>query len=292
MPTFDPAKPADIKAMLDRDGAKKSLGQHFLTNEDVVEKMVETAKIGSADSIFEIGPGLGVLTKQIIKASPKELIACELDRKLFSILQNQYAGNIKLINQNALTLIPQLVVDKPFKVVSNLPYNISSSSIISLLTICPTLPEKIVVMVQKEVAERIVAPPHDSNRGILTVFVELLGETKITQKVSAGLFYPPPQVESAVLLIDNIKEIGLPRLKVFKLIKMAFAKKRKKIKNSLFASLQIPIDKANEIADKSNISLESRPEELTRDQWLKLLAILLEHSGKQAIKKSSADNSI
>jgi 16S rRNA (adenine1518-N6/adenine1519-N6)-dimethyltransferase len=290
MQTFDPAKPTDIKAMLDFDVAKKSLGQHFLTDKSVVEKMVKTAKIGLADSIFEIGPGLGVLTKQIIKASPKKLIACELDRKLFSILQNQYSSNIKLVNQNALTLIPELVVNKPFKVVSNLPYNISSSSIISLLTICPTLPEKIVVMVQKEVAERIIAPPHDSNRGILTVFVELLGEAKITQKVSAGLFYPPPQVESAVLLIDNIKEFGLPRLKVFKLIKMAFSKKRKKIKNSLFASLQILPDKANEIAEKSNISLESRPEELTKDQWFKLLTILIKHSTEQTIKNGSADN--
>ncbi len=276
MVEFNPAKPSDIKAMLDRDGANKSLGQHFLTNEDVVVKMVETAKIGSDDSVLEIGPGLGVLTKAILNSSVKELIACELDRKLFSILQNQYGSNIKLINQNALTLIPQLIVNKPFKVVSNLPYNISSSSIISLLTVCPTLPEKIVVMVQKEVAERIIAPPHDSNRGILTVFVELLGEAKITQKVSAGLFYPPPKVESAVLLIDNIKEIDLPRLKVFKLIKMAFAKKRKKIRNSLFATLKITGSEANEIAKKSGISLENRPEELNRDQWFGLLKALLE----------------
>lgn len=276
MGEFNPAKPSDIKAMLDRDGANKSLGQHFLTNEDVVAKMVETAKIGSDDSVLEIGPGLGVLTKAILNSSVKELIACELDRKLFSILQNQYGSNIKLINQNALTLIPQLIVNKPFKVVSNLPYNISSSSIISLLTVCPTLPEKIVVMVQKEVAERIIAPPHDSNRGILTVFVELLGEAKITQKVSAGLFYPPPKVESAVLSIDNIKEIDLPRLKVFKLIKMAFAKKRKKIRNSLFATLKITGSEADEIAKKSGISLENRPEELNRDQWLGLLKALLE----------------
>lgn len=276
MGEFNPTKPSDIKAMLDRDGANKSLGQHFLTNEDVVAKMVETAKIGPEDNVFEIGPGLGVLTKAILNSSPKELVACELDRKLFSILQNQYGSNIKLINQNALTLIPQLIVNKPFKVVSNLPYNISSSSIISLLTVCPTLPEKIVVMVQKEVAERIIAPPHDSNRGILTVFVELLGEARITQKVSAGLFYPPPQVESAVLLIDNIKEIDLPRLKVFKLIKMAFAKKRKKIRNSLFATLKITGAEADEIAEKSGISLENRPEELNRDQWLNLLKALLE----------------
>lgn len=276
MGEFNPTKPSDIKAMLDRDGANKSLGQHFLTNEDVVAKMVETAKIGPEDNVFEIGPGLGVLTKAILNSSVKELIACELDRKLFSILQNQYGSNIKLINQSALTLIPQLIVNKPFKVVSNLPYNISSSSIISLLTVCPTLPEKIVVMVQKEVVERIIAPPHDSNRGILTVFVELLGEAKITQKVSAGLFYPPPKVESAVLLIDNIKEIDLPRLKVFKLIKMAFAKKRKKIRNSLFATLKITGAEADEIAKKSGISLENRPEELNRDQWLNLLKALLE----------------
>jgi len=258
-------------------GAKHSLGQHFLTNEAVVRRMVETAQVGSADTVLEIGPGLGILTREILRAKPKKLIACELDKQLFTHLKDEIKDkNLKLINQNALLLIPQLIVDPPLKVISNLPYNISSPVIISLLSVCPTMPAEVIVMLQKEVAERLTAKPGDSNRGLLTVFIELFGETKIIEKLPRNFFYPPPEVDSAVLSIDKIENRDFEPKKAFKIIKLAFAKKRKKIKNSLFSSLKISGKEAQKIAQLSAMSLEDRPEDLDRDQWLKLIKILLE----------------
>jgi len=258
-------------------GAKHSLGQHFLTSDLVVERIIKAAEIKENDTIFEIGPGLGVLTRELIKSPACEVIACETDRKFCEFLRKTYKEKkVKIICDDALVLIPNLSASPPLKVVSNLPYNIASPAIISLLSVCPTLPKRMVLMVQKEVAERLCARPGDSNRGLLTVFVELFGDVKIVTKVSANLFYPPPQVDSAVILISNIKKIPWEPKAAFKVLKAAFALKRKKIKNSLFVNLNIPQDKAEEIAKKAGITLNQRPEELTKNQWLKLISLLVD----------------
>jgi 16S rRNA (adenine1518-N6/adenine1519-N6)-dimethyltransferase len=257
-------------------GSKHSLGQHFLIREDVVKKMVESAKIKPDDSILEIGPGLGVLTKELIFSPAKEVIACERDERFFKYLQDSLKNKkMKLINQDALILIPSLIVKSPLKVISNLPYNISSPTIISLLTVCPTLPGTMVLMLQKEVAERLTSSPGSSNRGILTVLIELMGHCKIIEKIPRSYFYPQPEVESAVILIDNISPLPFLAKDALKIIKLAFAGKRKMIKNTLFSTLKIPPDRCAKIAQMSKISLDQRPEELTREQWLKLIKIVL-----------------
>jgi 16S rRNA (adenine1518-N6/adenine1519-N6)-dimethyltransferase len=175
--------------------AKHSLGQHFLLDELVVEKMVQAGDIGEDDTVLEIGPGLGVLTKELTKSPARKIIACEKDNLIFEFLQRQVKQkNLTLINRDALILIPTLEVSSPFKVISNLPYNISSPVIISLLSVCPVLPEKIVLMVQKEVAQRLTAKPGDSNRGILTVFTELFGRVEILESLRPRQFYPPPKL--------------------------------------------------------------------------------------------------
>jgi 16S rRNA (adenine1518-N6/adenine1519-N6)-dimethyltransferase len=241
----------------------------------VIRQIIEAAEIKENDTIFEIGPGLGVLTRELIKSPARKVIACETDRKFCEFLRKMYKEKkVKIICNNALVLIPNLSAPPPLKVVSNLPYNIASPAIISLLTVCPTLPKRMVLMVQKEVAERLCARPGDSNRGLLTVFIELFGKIEVVAKVSANLFYPPPQVDSAVILISDIKKIPCEPKAVFKILKAAFALKRKKIKNSLFASLNIPQGKAEEIAKKAGITLDQRPEELTKNQWLKLVSLL------------------
>lgn len=263
-----------IKKILSLYGteAKKSLGQHFLVSPSVVATMVRAAEILTNNTILEIGPGLGVLTEGLASSSAREIILCEKDRRFCDYLKGEYKNKkFKIICDDALILIPNLQVKSPFKVVSNLPYNVSQPIIISLLTVCPTLPDKMVVMVQREVADRFIATPHDSNRGILTAFLELFGKVKIIEKVPKNLFYPVPEVDSAVIEISDIKPLPFSSKYALKILKLSFAGKRKMIKNSLFASLEISPEKATDLAQKSGINLDMRPEELTRDQWIALI---------------------
>jgi 16S rRNA (adenine1518-N6/adenine1519-N6)-dimethyltransferase len=165
-------------------------------------------------------------------------------------------------------------VQSPFKVVSNLPYNVGSPILISLLSVCPTLPTTIVVMLQKEVAARLTARLGDSNRGLLTAFVELFGTTRIIEKLPTNLFYPPPKVDSAVLQIANITNPGIEPKFALKILKFAFSGKRKMIKNSLFATLKIDPNTARKIATQSGFSLDDRAETLSKDSWMKLIRLL------------------
>ena len=267
---------SEIKKQIARlGGAKKSLGQHFLNDEGVVQRMVKVGNINKDDTVLEIGPGLGILTRELTKSPAKKIIACEKDDLIYEFLQNEVKQkNLSIVHKDALLLIPNIVATPPFKVISNLPYNIASPVIISLLTVCPVLPEKMVLMVQKEVAQRLTTKPGGSNRGILTVFLELFADVKIIEKLSPGQFYPPPQVESAVVLIDNIKMPDFDRKRAFKIIKTAFSKKRKKIKNSLFASLEIYGKSMNEICSKVNITPDLRAEDLDIEQWRALIGAL------------------
>lgn len=264
----------EIISILKKDHrfAKKSLGQHFLTNELVVQNMVKSAKISINDSVLEIGPGLGILTNEIFKSPAREIILVEKDFDLYAKIRNQFENRrTKVICQDALVLIPNLQVAPPFKVISNLPYNVGSPILISLLTVCPTLPTSITVMLQKEVAERICAKPDDSERSMLTVLIELFGEAKIIEKVSKNNFYPVPKVDSAVIQIDKISAPPVDVKCAIRILKMSFAGKRKKIKNSLFSSLRIDPETQQKIAGRAGFDLNQRAEDLNRESWLVLI---------------------
>ena len=265
--------------------AKKSLGQHFLVSQRVLDEIIEAAEITKEDTIFEIGPGTGNLTKKLLLSPAKKIIAVEKENRLYrsfpSVIaseakQSQKLPNrLKLIHGDALTLIPDLIVEKPFKVVANLPYNIAAPAIISLLSVCPTLPSSMVLMLQKEVAERIICPAGNSNRGLLTVFIELFGRAEIVTRVLKHHFSPPPQVDSAVVKISGIQKLSFPPEAAIRVLKAAFAGKRKKIKNSLFSTFQIPPNEAQKIAKKCGFGLDQRPEELNIDQWRALIENLI-----------------
>lgn len=251
--------------------AKKSLGQNFLTNEAVVENMIKFAEITRADTILEIGPGLGILSRALVASPADTIILCEKDEDLAEKLKQEITNKrVKLVTQDALTLIPQLQVKAPFKVVSNLPYNISSPVITSLLTMSPTLPDKIIVMLQKEVAERFVTAPGNRNRGILTVLVEAYGKAKIIDQVSRENFFPSPNVDSAVLMIENIEAPEIDSKKLLKILKMSFAGKRKKLRNSLISTLKITLGELSEIEKETGVDFNDRPEDLNIDQWIGL----------------------
>lgn len=252
--------------------AKKSLGQNFLIDQETIDKTIESADITDQDTILEIGPGLGFLSRALINSPARQVILVEKDDYLASHLKNIYKQQkTKIIHDDALLIVGQLIVKPPFKVVSNLPYNISSPVLISLLTVSPTLPEEIVVMLQKEVADRIVAKPGDSNRGLLTVFIELFGKAEIVTNVSNDKFYPSPKVQSAVVKISEIKSLPFDPKKAFKFIKLAFAGKRKKIKNSLFSTLRFDKNQIDQICLSVGITADLRPEDLNRENWIKLI---------------------
>lgn len=256
--------------------AKKSLGQHFLKNSHVICEIVEAGEIKSDDNILEIGPGFGALTEKLAASPASKLYLCEKDRKLYEIIKERYAsGRAKVICEDALTLIPSLQVQSPFKVISNLPYNISSPVIISLLTVCPTLPVRMVLMLQKEVAQRLVAPAGDSNRGWLTALLEIMAESKIVRYVSKYDFKPVPQVESAVLSITDIHRVDdFESRFAIRVLKAAFGRKRKKIKNSIFAYFQITPEKTADIVKECKINLDDRAEDLKKEQWIALIKTL------------------
>lgn len=249
--------------------ANKALGQHFLTNKLVAERMVEAAEISRDDSILEIGPGLGILSEGLVASPAKTILLVEKDPKFITALKKKITDKrVKIINEDALTLIPSLQVAPPLKVVANLPYNISSPVIISLLTACPTLPLTLVIMLQKEVAQRLTTSSGNRNRGFLTVLVELFGQAKIIDKVSKNQFYPAPEVDSAVLRISAIKKPTVEIKSFMRMLKMSFAGKRKKLKNSLFGTLKIDKNQILEIQKNSGLDFDQRPEDLNIKQWL------------------------
>ncbi|OQA52969.1 MAG: Ribosomal RNA small subunit methyltransferase A [candidate division WS2 bacterium ADurb.Bin280] len=253
--------------------AKKSFGQNFLHNEKIIDKIIQTGEISENDAILEIGPGHGALTKKLVLSPAREIILCEKDDFLFEEIKKKYdLKKTKVIHQDALTLIPSLIVRKPFKVISNLPYNISSPVIISLLSVCPTTPDKMVLMLQKEVAQRLIAPVGDSNRGWLTALVEMVCEARIAIDVSRYNFTPVPKVESSVL---EMKNIVMPRdfsvKQAIRVLKAGFVSKRKKIKNSLFGFFKVPQEKVTSLSDKYKIDINLRAEDLTKENWIDLI---------------------
>jgi len=253
--------------------ANKSLGQHFLVDKQVADNMAANAEITSDDTVLEIGPGPGILSESLARSKAGTVILCEKDERFVDILKQKITSKrVKIIREDALVLIPNLQVSPPLKVVSNLPYNISSPVITSLLTACPTLPEMIIVMLQKEVAERLSTEAGNRNRGILTVLVELYGKSQIIDYVSKTQFFPAPKVDSAVLMISDLKKPDLNTKLFMRMLKFSFAGKRKKIKNSLFTTLKVDLKLASEIANTANISLDDRPEDLNINQWKSLFS--------------------
>lgn len=265
-----------IKTILNKNGFtfKKSLGQNFLINPSVCPKMAEYACENGDIGVIEIGPGIGVLTAELAKRA-KKVVAIELDQRLKNVLATTLApfDNVEVIFDDVLKLdLNQLIKEKfssmQVTVCANLPYYITSPVIMKLLE--DRLPiEKIVVMVQKEAAERLCAPVGSRESGAITVAINYYATSQILFKVSKGSFYPAPKVDSAVIGLNVRKQ---PSVKVadeaafFKLIHAAFEQRRKTLVNSVSSSLNI--DKAKIIQILADLSLPStvRAENLTMEQ--------------------------
>ncbi len=219
--------------------AKKSLGQNFLKSEPALRKIIEVGEINSSDTILEIGPGKGALTEKLLQDAG-QVIAVEKDRELFELLQIKFE---KEISANTLILACEDILEfeinkyklNSYKIIANIPYNITGAILKKFLT-ATHQPERMVLMVQNEVAQRIVA--RDGKESILSISVKAYGEPKMAMKVPARYFSPAPKVDSAVILIKNIsrnafKEGNINENKFWELVKTGFAHKRKMLSGNL-----------------------------------------------------------
>lgn len=253
----------------------KQLGQNFLKNDKIADDIVAAANITSDDTIIEIGPGTGLLTERLVKTGAA-ILAVEKDFDLIKTLKRNVGepNNLKVIHQDALWF-DLANISPHYKVVANIPYNITSPLIRKFIE-GENKPESMVLMVQKEVAERIAAKPGNSNRGLLTLIVEFYADTEILFEVSRREFYPSPQVDSAVirLTIRNDKH-DVEEAMFFKVVKAGFASKRRQIHNSLAATLRLEKDVMTKILTEAKIDPMRRGEDLTLEEWTELTRVVV-----------------
>jgi len=267
--------------------ARKRLGQHFLVDEEVLELIISTAELAPNDVVLEIGPGLGVLTRELVRQAGW-VIAIELDDRLAATLGQTLASlnNVTVINENVLHIDPGTllreqsaklppIIDRPYsyKVVANLPYYITSPVLRHFLE-ASVKPQTMVVMVQKEVAEAIVAEP--GGLSVLSISVQFYGKPRIIKYVPARCFYPVPEVDSAILRIDLHPEPAVAvadRKSFFELVRAGFTTPRKQIVNSLAQGLGLPKTDILSLLEKANVVPQRRAETLTLNEWAKLWQI-------------------
>lgn len=262
--------------------AVKSLGQNFLVNQEVVNTIVECSEITKEDLVIEIGPGLGTLTKELLEKAGK-VICIEIDTKMLSILKERFAlyDNFELINNDVLKVNLQEVIKKEketgriknVKVVANLPYYITTPIIMKLLENKLDL-ESITVMIQKEVADRLIAIPGKKNTGAITYSVYYYAESEDILEVPNSSFIPEPEVTSKVIKLKIRKETIVNPIdvdKMFQVIKNAFMQKRKTLINSLNNNGVLKNkEQGIEMLRKLNINEQIRPEELTIEEFAKI----------------------
>jgi 16S rRNA (adenine1518-N6/adenine1519-N6)-dimethyltransferase len=270
--------PLNAAAVLKRHGlrADKNLGQNFLQDPFALEKIVAAAQIQPTDTVLEIGPGLGSLTRYLAD-SAQEVIAVELDQDLLVPLQSIIAPykNVRVIQGDILEIsLEDLINTEDYLVVANIPYYITSAVIRHLLE-SQAKPRRIILTIQREVAERICAKPGDLS--LLALSVQVYGEPHIAAHIPAEAFFPAPKVDSAVLNIDiyHIPRIEAELLETFfKLIKAGFSQKRKTLRNSLSSGLHIAPLTVEEMLTKAKIDPKRRAEALSIEEWERLCEIV------------------
>lgn len=254
-------------------GPKKSLGQHWLKDRQVLAGIAEAAEITPLDTVLEIGPGLGTLTSELLRRAEK-VIAVELDGELADKLPGQFPGKtLQVVNEDILdfnlTSLP-----KDYIVVANVPYYITSKIIQKLLT-SDNKPKTTVLLIQKEVAFRLAAKP--GNMSILSISAQIYGDVALDQVVPAHFFTPPPKVDSQVVVIHTRpKPLIQPEdeKRFFKVVKAGFSAKRKKLRSSLSAGLGLSKQEVEELLPKVGISPDDRAEVLSIQQWVDLMKIV------------------
>lgn len=268
---------AAVRATLRAAGlrARHGLSQNFLADPDVLEEILAEADPRPGQRILEIGPGLGLLTGGLLEAGA-EVTAVELDRGLAVFLRQRFveaaaAGALRLIEGDALDQDLVRLVEPPYQVVANLPYHITSPILHALLGHAPR-PERAVLMVQREVAQRIAAPP--GSMSYLSVFVQYHARVRIAFGVPAGAFEPEPAVESAVIVIEpydaDDRLDAATEDELWRLVQAAFRERRKMIHNVLARQLPLAAGRVTEALQAVGIDPDRRPQTLAVGEWLAL----------------------
>lgn len=249
---------------------KKSLGQHWLTDKEIISSIVDMADLKNHDVVLEIGPGLGTMTREILKRANK-VIAVEYDEDLAKKLPSQYPGkNLEVVNQDILTFDLSLL-PIGYKVVANIPYYITNK-IIQLLLNSKNKPSKIVLLIQKEVAQRLVSSP--GGMSVLSISAQIYADIYLGPVVKREFFTPAPKVDSQVVILEIKTQPLIEQDKqsdFFRIVKAGFSSKRKKLRSSLSAGLRISKKEAELILKKSSIDPNLRAESLSISDWKKIL---------------------
>jgi 16S rRNA (adenine1518-N6/adenine1519-N6)-dimethyltransferase len=251
--------------------AKKSLGQNWLSNPRILDRIVEAAEINSNDTVIEIGPGTGNLTEKLVQKAGT-VIAIEKDNRLIGGLEGKFQGraSVKIIEEDILKLkIEEIIGNSKYKVVGNIPYYLTSHLIRTIFEEWPR-PELIVLTIQKEVAQRMVAKPPHTN--LLALSIQYYSEPKIISYVSKNNFQPVPKVDSAIikLVLRDKYESREKAKKLFNLIKLGFSEKRKQLAPIISKKLKVPKEKVIEAFNKEGIRVDARAENLSLENWTNL----------------------
>ena len=241
---------------------KKSLGQNFLINKNIIKEIVKIGKLQKNISVIEIGPGTGNLTEEILKSNPRNFYAIEKDEILFKDLKNKFKNNIKLINKDVLEIDWQKFGDNQYIVFGNLPYNISSKLLINWLRLnnLNLIFKKLILMFQKEVADRIVADVNSNKYGRLSILTSWKMDAKKIMDIEGDNFYPKPKVQSSLVYFEPKKDyykfnnsICLERV-----TDIFFQNKRKMIKKPL----KLLFDNSKQIIKRFNLDENCRPQNI------------------------------
>ncbi len=274
--------PLHIPSLLKKYGIRpqKSLGQNFLADHNALLKIVGDAEVNASDRVLEIGAGLGNLTR-LLAQHAHHVTAVELDDRLSPALEGVLKpfDNVKLVQRDILELpMESLFTEDGYLVVANIPYYITSAVIRHLLE-AAIKPGRIVLTIQREVAERILS--QDEKMSLLSLSVQVYGKARITSQIPASCFYPRPQVDSSVLIIDVYEQPKLSNEGIrwlFKLAHAAFNQKRKMLRNSLKSILGGDEERLFRVLAEAGIDPRQRPEALSLDEWIRLTRVVVADS--------------
>ena len=269
----------ELKSLLQSKGlwAKKSLGQNFLVDEKALDTIINAADLKSSDNVVEVGPGTGFLTEKLIEKA-KHVTSIELDKEMVELLEERFGDvkNLEVVNEDILKfdfthrrrdwLISPSGGVLNFKVVANIPYYITSPLLKHFLQ-SNNRPSVMVVLVQKEVAEKICGI---TGKSVITIQTQVFGKPEIVGFVPSSSFYPAPKVDSAILKINVYDKPLIPEGELkdfFRIVKFGFSQKRKKLSNSLGAGLHLKPADVRDILIKADINPETRAEELEVGDW-------------------------
>jgi 16S rRNA (adenine1518-N6/adenine1519-N6)-dimethyltransferase len=272
-PRSNPAAPREARPPRDTPPVRKSLGQHFLTDRRILQRIVDAVELTGAETVVEIGPGRGSLTALLVPVA-KRLILIEYDRALAARLRDKYADvpSVTIVEADVLAVDLGAVAGGPFQLVGNVPYYITTPILFHALE--RPRPDRAVYLVQREVAERMVAAPGSSEYGALSVNVQALARARMMFRVAPGSFTPPPKVDSAVVRIEprNDPAVSAGEEASFRRFVLdAFGMRRKQLRRVIRSLWQLSAEQADAILSAAHIDPTARPETLSPEQFATLL---------------------